>query len=62
MFVRNGAVTPGPSRESDITLFVEGRRKSVQQLRVQRVNLPSSQVTHKCRSPGQGPPLKMPDA
>ena len=33
MFVRNGAVTPGPSRECDITSFVKGRPKSSQQLR-----------------------------
>ena len=25
MFVRQGAVTPGPSREGDITFFVQGR-------------------------------------
>ena len=31
MFVRNGAVTPGQSRECDIT-YVEGRPKSAQQL------------------------------
>ena len=45
MFVRKGAVTPGPSRERDITFFVKGRPKSAQQLR-------------DCRFP---PPLKMPD-
>ena len=28
MFVRNGAVTPGPSRECGITFFVKGRPKS----------------------------------
>ena len=33
MFVRNGAMTPGPSREYDITFFVKGRPKSAQQLR-----------------------------
>ena len=27
MFVRNGAVTPGPSRECDITFFAKGHRK-----------------------------------
>ena len=33
MFVRNGAVTPGPSRECDITFLVKWRPKSAQQLR-----------------------------
>ena len=28
MFVRNGAVTPGPLRECDISFFVKGRPKS----------------------------------
>ena len=28
MFVRNGAVTPGPSSECDITFFVKGRPNS----------------------------------
>ena len=32
MFVRNAAVTPGPSRECDITFFAKGRPKSTQQL------------------------------
>ena len=35
MFVRNGAVTPGPSRESDITFFVKGQ----QNLRDNRVTV-----------------------
>ena len=33
MFVRDGAVTPGPSRECDITFFVKGRPKSARQSR-----------------------------
>ena len=60
MFVRNGAVAPGLSRECDITLkfFVEGRPKSAQQLRdsavaARRVYLAqSSQVTGECRLSG----------
>ena len=60
MFVRNGAVTPGPSRECDITFFVKGRPKSAQQSRdstvaahrVQRVTVPSSWVSRECRLPG----------
>ena len=31
MFVRNGAVTPGPSRKCDITFFGKGRPKSARQ-------------------------------
>ena len=68
MFVRNGAVTPGPSRECDITFFVKGRPKSAQQLRdstvavrrAQSVTVPSSRVSRECRSPGLRfpPPLK----
>ena len=50
MFVRDGAVTPGPSRECDITFFVKGRPKSARQSRdsavaarrVQSVTVPSS--------------------
>ena len=61
MFVRDGAVTPGPSRECDITFFVKGRPKSARQSRdstvaarrVQSVTIPSSRV---CRSPGLRPP------
>ena len=34
MFVRTGAVTPGPSRECDITFFVKGRPKSARQSRI----------------------------
>ena len=57
--VRNGAATPGPSRECDITFLVKGRPKSVQQLRdstvaarrAQSVTVPSSRVTRECRSP-----------
>ena len=33
MFVCNGAMTPGPSRECDITFLVKGRPKSAPQLR-----------------------------
>ena len=66
MFVRNGAVTPGPSRECDITLFVKGRPKSARQSRdstvaargVQSVTVPSSRVSRECRSPRlRSPPL-----
>ena len=57
MFVRNGAVTPGPSRECDITFFVKRRPKSARQSRdstvaarrVQSVTIPSSRVSRKCR-------------
>ena len=66
MFVRNAAVTPGPSRECDITLkfFVKGRPKSARQSRdstvaarrVQSVTVPSSWVSRECRSPGLRPP------
>ena len=65
MFVRNGAVTPGPSRECDITFFVKGRPKSAQESRdsrvaarrVQSVTVPSSRVSRECRSPGlRSPP------
>ena len=49
-FVRNGAVTPGPSRECDITFFVKGPPKSGRQSRdstaaarrVRSVTAPSS--------------------
>ena len=67
MFVRDGAVTPGPSRECDITFFVKGRPKSAQQSRdstvaarsVQSVTVPSSRVSRECRSPGlRSPPFK----
>ena len=67
MFVRNGAVSPGPSRECDITFFVKGRPKSAQQsrdstvaaCRAQSVTVPSSRVSRECRSPGlRSPPLK----
>ena len=37
MFVRNGAVTPGPSRECDIIFFVNRQPKSAQQLRYSTV-------------------------
>ena len=67
MFLRNGAVTPGPSRECDITFFVQGRPKSARQLhdstvaacRMQSVTVPSSRVSRECRSPGlRSPPFK----
>ena len=62
MFVCNGAVTPGPSRECDITFFVKGRPKCARQSldsRVQSVTVPSSRVSNECRSPGlRFPPLK----
>ena len=71
MFVRDGAVTPGPSRKCDITFFVKGRPKSARQSRdstvatrsVQSVTVPSSRVSRECRSPGVKvpPPLKMPE-
>ena len=60
MFIGSAVVTPGPSRECDITFFVKGREKSAQQLRdstvavrrVQSVTVLSSRVTRKCHSPG----------
>ena len=67
MFVRNGAVTPGPSRECDITFFVKRRPESARQSRdstvaarrVQSVTVPSSRVSRECRSPGlRSPSLK----
>ena len=67
MFVRDGAVTPGPSRKCDITFFVKGRPKSARQSRdstvaarsVQGVTVPSSRVSRECRSPGlRSPPFK----
>ena len=70
MFVRNGAVTPGPSRECDITFFVKGRPKSVRHSRdstvaarrVQSVTVPSSRVSRECCSTGlRSPPSKLPD-
>ena len=53
LFVHSSAVTPGPSHKCDITFFVKGRPKSVQQFhdstvaarRVQSVTVPSSLVT-----------------
>ena len=58
MFVRDGAVTPGPSRECDITFLVKGLPKSSQQLResavavrrVQSVTVPSFLVERESRS------------
>ena len=55
MFVRNGAVTPGPSRESDITFFVKGRPKSARQSRDSTVaarRVQSVTVTHRTVIPG----------
>ena len=60
MLVRNSAVTPGPSREYDITFFAKGRPKSAQQLRdstvascrVQRVTALSSRVHANVVAPG----------
>ena len=59
MFGRNGAVTPGPSSDCDITFFVKGLPKSARQSRdstmaarrVQSVTVPSSRVSRECRSP-----------
>ena len=70
MFVRNGAVTPGPSCECDITFFVKGRPKCARQSRdsavtgrrVQSVTVPSSRVSRECRSLVlRSPPLKTPE-
>ena len=73
MFVRNGAVTPGPSRECDITFFVKGRPKSARQScdstvaarRPQSVTVPSSRLCHANVVPprvkGPPSPKKMPD-
>ena len=70
MFVCNGAVTPGPSCECDITFFVKGRPKSARQPRdstvvarsVLSVTVPSSRVSREYLYPGlRSPPLKMPD-
>ena len=67
MFVRNGAVSPGPSRECDITFFAKGRPKSARQScdstvaarRVQSVTVPSSRVSREWRSRGlRSPSLK----
>ena len=67
MFVRDGAVTPGPSRECDITFLVKGRPKSARQSRdstvaarrAQSVTVPSARVSRDCRSPGlRSPPFK----
>ena len=64
MFIRNGAVTPGLSRECDITFFAKGRPKSARQSRdstvaarrVQGVTVPSWRVSRECRSPALSPP------
>ena len=45
MFVRSGAVTPGPSHECDITFFAKGRPKSAQQLRDSTVAVRRAQST-----------------
>ena len=66
MFVRNGAMTPGLSRECDTCFvkgqicFVKGQPRSARQLRdstvavrrVQSVAVSSSRVSRECRSPG----------
>ena len=60
IFVRNGAVTPGPSRKCNITWVVKGGPKPAQQLhdstvagcKTQSVTVPSSRVTRECRSTG----------
>ena len=64
MFVRNGAVTPGPSCECDIT-FVEGRPKSarlrgstVAARRAQSVTVPSSRETRMSFRRVKVPPLE----
>ena len=66
MFVRDGAVTPGPSRECDITFFVKRRPKSARQSRdstvaarrVQSVTVPSSRVVTRISFPRvKVPPL-----
>ena len=69
MFVRNGAVTPGPSRECDITFFVKGRPKFAQQLRDSTVAVRRAQsvtVHPGCHANVvpriKVPPLKMPDS
>ena len=59
MFVRDGAVTPGPSRECDITFFVKRRPNSARQSRdstvaarrVQSVTAPSSRVSRELSLP-----------
>ena len=74
MFVRiaNGAVTPGPSCERDITFFGKGRPKFTRQSHdktvaargVQSVTVPSSRVSRECHSPGlrYPPPFKNQEA
>ena len=66
MFVRNGAVRPGPLRKCNITWVVKRRPKPARQLRdgtvaarrAQSVTVPSFRVTRECRSPGlRSPPL-----
>ena len=75
MLVRNGAVTPGLSREYDITFFVKGQPKSARQSRdstvaarrSQSVTVPSSRVSRECpplglRSPHlKKCPIEVPD-
>ena len=72
MFVRNGAVTPRPSRECDITFFVKARPKSVRQSRdsiysggaqgAERHRTVIPGVTRMSFPRVKGPPfLKMPD-
>ena len=52
MFVRKGAVTPGPSRECDIAFFVKGRRRSAQQLRDSTVAGRRRRELHRTVIPG----------
>ena len=67
IFVRNGAVTPGPSRKCNITWVVKGRPKPAQQLhdstvagrKTQSVTVLSSRVTRECRSTGLRSPCRV---
>ena len=52
MFVRDGAVTPGPSRKCDITFFVKGRPKSAQQSRDSPVGGAQGAGRHRTVIPG----------
>ena len=62
MFVRDGAVTPGPSCECDITFCVKGRPKSPRQSRDSTVaarRVQRSRVSRECRSAWlRSPPFK----
>ena len=52
MFVRDDAVTPGPSRECDITFFVKGRPKSARQSRDSTMAARRVQERHRTVIPG----------